>query len=74
MLQIDFIVLMDFVIVVTKIKEAYGDISKMNVVLIQSLSVNIVINICSERLHYKSIKLIVLLNTVFLKLLLHINN
>jgi len=73
-LQIDFIVQMDFVIVVTKIKEAYADISKMNVVLIQSLSVNIVINLCSGRLHYKSIKLIVLLNIVFLKLSLHINN
>lgn len=73
MLQIDFIVQMVFVIVVTKIKEAYADISKMNVVLIQSLNVNIVINLCSGRLLYKSIKLTVLLNIAFLKLLLHIN-
>jgi len=73
-LQIDFTVQMVFVIVVTKIKEAYSDISKMNVAWIQSLSVNIVINLCSGRPHYKSILLIVLLNIVFLKLLLHINN
>lgn len=68
MLQIDFIVQMVFVIVVTKIKEAYADISKMNVALTQSLSVNIVINLCSGRLRYKSILLTVLLNIVFLKL------
>lgn len=74
MLQIDFIVQMVFVIVVTKIKEAYADISKMNVALIQSLNVNIVINLCSGRLLYKNIKLTVLLNIAFLKLLLHINN
>jgi len=73
-LQIDFIVQMVFVIVVTKIKEAYADISKMNVALIQSLNVNIVINLCSGRQLYKSIKLTVLLNIAFLKLLLHTNN
>jgi len=69
-LQIDFIVQMNFVVVVTKIKEAYSDISMMNVALIQSLSVNIVINLCLGRLHCKSIKLIVLLNITFLTLLL----
>jgi len=73
MLQIDFIVQMVFVIVVTKIKEAYSGISKMNVASIQSLGVNIVINSCSGRPHYKSILLTVLLNNVLLKLLLHIS-
>lgn len=45
MLQIVFIVQTNLVVVVTKIKGAYADILKMNVVLSQNLSVNIVRNL-----------------------------
>lgn len=56
MFQIVFIVRTDFAVVATKIKGAYVDILKMNVVLNQSISVNIVRNLCSGRVRYKSIK------------------
>lgn len=63
MLQIAFIAQTNFVVVVTKIKEAYGGILKMNVVLSQNINVNIVKNLCSGRVHYKNIKLFVPENT-----------
>lgn len=69
MLQIVFIAQMDSVVVVTKIKEAYADILKMNVVLSQNINVNIVRNLCSGKVHYKSIKLFALENMFFNKLL-----
>lgn len=72
MLQIAFIVQTDSVIVVTKIKEAYADILKMNVVLSQNINVNIVRNLCSGRVHYKSIKLFVSEN-MFFRIILSMN-
>lgn len=65
MLQIVIIVQTDFVAVVTKIKGAYADISMMNVVLSQNSSVNTVKNLCLGIVHYKSIKLFVLLKMFF---------
>lgn len=65
MLQIVFIVLMDFVVVVTKIKGVCVDTSKMSVVLSQNLSVNTVKNLCLGIVHYKNIKLFVLRNMFF---------
>lgn len=65
MLQIVFIVQTDFVVVVTKIKEAYADISKTNVASSQNSSVDIVKNSCSGIVRYKNIKLNVPQNMLF---------